>query len=1267
MKSIERERFTKTIKLELVPIDATKKAMEKSKCMEADNLLREKASNLHPIIDYVSKKIITDALKLCLVDFKKLYNFKILSKQKDAGQKEKKAYQKELEKALNSITKTVTNYKLEGLKSVKNLCEAKFLSEGLPNLIRYADDIDAETKALWLKNLENTTGLTTLLTKFCTTRTTAITVHCPKRVIENFEIYARNIKFIEEFLNSEYSKEFCEQFPRFEDLKYPDFYEFCLSPEQIDHYNQYISGIYSENGECIAKGYNQFIQEINTKNRRDVHFNGVYFGKLEKLKQQILIPKAPLFKVDCLGDDEDLRTLLRELLDNYNMDKIHKMIQFMTGCQPGDLSVRGSQLHQLSHMVYGIHELIPNKIIEKFIENQEKRLLELNDDKKKTLKERKSIQQNIENASLKVQEERRCFSLAEINNIIMNENIFDSYKEKLSNDYTKIKKSIAAIMNSNILGDGKLREYYKNKEKIKQFLECLLELRKDLLFFSYSEGGNQFVKDTIAGFDEELSKVVPAFNMTRNYLTKKVGEMVKEYQICFGTPTKLATRWWNGGKFQASTESIARIDGKYYYFCVGHKQKPFCLKEVEENSNNSDIVWVFNQKTSVDASKHFPAVVFNKDVKEFFEKDSDNLVYTHANMLKHFEVTREEYLIYKEKTFSKAAVAEGRVTQKQQKRDQNILIDLYKRFVEVYPHYSRFCFNFQETESYADIGVFMADCNTCMVDSSWVAVDRSHFNSLVSSGNMYLFLIKNKNMYTPGVTKTSFAEIFLAMMSDENFAKGNIRINAKPKISFRPAVIPFQITHPKGSILVNKRTKSGKFIPPLVYIQIYNYLNKKCDEQDLSESARLLLSSGEIVQKLATEDISKNLRYMMDKFFITFSYVKNAKISERQYSTISHEVLHEMQNGYRTLTVVPGNTHLLYYTLYDWDGKTILQEGSFDTIDNERYADKIRLLMTSKKNRMSSDWTYDISINNIKEPYIRHCVRKILEIALTNQAVICIEKQNDSYKTKTFVDNTLYKMLENKLEKRLADCYIKDHDGNTYGSLLQPLQLARVDINSMSFQNGILFKIPGAYSSNMCYTTGFVNLFDFSSIKSMSSKKKFLEKFEQITYLPDKGLFAFHFNYEAFKVKKNIEKKDWTVYVGKTFSYYKKNKEDRRVHRVDDAGKKLFELLQAGESLINNTVDASKLKLSEADALYQAFRRTVLITTVESENTITQPYQSSPVTDSDEIKLLPEQVKCRNLALKLRYHIELNESEEESNKYDYTEKWINYAISHKQG
>lgn len=1240
-KSTNRERIIKSIKLELVPTKPTIKAIREHGAMEVDRNNIERAKALHDTIDYIVKKIIKESLDSCSADFQQLYNLRC------GGAEKKAAYNKQYDKIMKDITKILTSYKIKGM-NITSIREAKSLKNIIPEIIKEANDIDTEKKAEWLGLLENAQGLSTILKKFIKTRIIAVSVWCPKRVMENFEIYADNMQIVKNFIETEYAEELLVSYPEFESLQYADYYEFCLTSDGIEGYNGIINGIHNEQG-VIVKGYNMISNELNMKHRNEKDYTGKFFDKMKTLNQQILMPKPKAFTIEKLESDADVRVTLKEIMNKIDKKSLFDIVMLIQKAKTQEVIISGRKLHNLSNIIYGDHNVIVNKVTQFYIDNQNK---ELDAVKKKT--DKKKIEKNIKDASIIVNNTN--YTIQSIMEIMSDGGIFEKYVDLLWNKYHSISKFMAAIVSSDILTNGNLRGYVKNKKLIKGYLDALVEFRKCVNLIkkeTNSENINVIFYNELEEKCSCFTNITKAMNLIRNYMTSKIRDFAEEFQVCFGVPTKYAAKWWNGDKFGAGMETIINIDGKYYYLTLGYKQKLFEFAYADEGEEYYE---VFNQKTGQDASKHFPAMIFTKDVKNFFESNPDNTEYIHTDFNAPLIVKRSAYDIYRKKLFSVEGVKNGDRNKEEQKFYLQEIIDLYKKFSKVYPHYQRFTFNFKETEKYVDLGEFIADANVCMIDSSWERISKSQIDELIETGHVYAFLIKNRNMYKENMPQTTYAKIFLQMMSKENFMSGKIRLNARPAITFRKACVPYQVTHPKGSMLVDKKLADGSYIRGDLYKEIYAYYNSKKEREQLSTEAKALIKSGQVSVHIADYDIIRNKRYMEDKYFISMSYIQNAKVSERAINTISQEVINEMKNGYRTLSVIRGTTDLIYYTLYDKD-RSIMKEGNLNKIGDVDFWSKLKQLNKERVLGKSDDWNYNLTVKGIKTSYLNSVIGEIIRIAVENEAIIVIEEINDTYKNKmSCIDNQDYKAFKNKLENRLIDYKPKTVKNGDVGLLTNSFQLAGTYKNS-SIQNGILFSLNAAYTSSMCPQTGFVNLFDFSNIKTVSDKKIFLSLFDSIWYDEKERLFTFTFDYKNFKTKKEIEKTKWTVYAGKSRTEY--DREKKCYNFINDPTKNIRTLL-LNENLCKKDFSKEELPTKIVEELFIIFKNAVLLSVVKACKEVEHEYYVSPVVKED-IKVKPSKLKCYNLAKKLWYHVEqMNKSEIRT--IDYTQEWLNYAM-----
>lgn len=1234
--STKRERITKSIKLELVPHPDTAVAMEQHGVKKKDDELIEISERLKPLVTWATKKHIEAALENIAIDFSDLFNIYLSLKNGEVTYTWDD-YRKEKDKLSKSLEKHMSSYKFHGINAGM-IGSSEYFKTFLPELVASANDLSEDEKEEYFLLLENSNGLSVLMKKFINTRKTAISKWSSDRVFENFEIYADNIAAINMFLDSEYAKEFTKNFPELISIASTQYYEVaCLTPDGIEGYNSIISGCYNDKGECTAVGFNEFVNKLNGRNNNDNSYEGPFFKKIKKLYQQVLYPKKPLFTIEKLTSDDEVRELLTETFKVVSKKKLLEIVEYIGNAHSSNIMIHGNRLGTLSHIVYSNSKTIATivsgeeekKLKSKLCELQEDKKKEINANKKKKLsKQISNIKKSLNDVSKYVNEQD--YSIEQLELMCNDDRIFSSYMNAIREAYTNISKRLTKIMDSNIMTDGNLRGYHKHKMCLKEYADALVEYRRliKLIINSVAEKNkNALFYNKLEELTECLLYSDKAVNLIRNYMTQKPSDIAKEYPICFGTPSRYSSQWWNEDidnglekPVNSLVDTIIKIDGKYYYCFKGYGQKTF---NFEYAADNEEYYEVLNQKTAQDASKVFPKNVFTDRAKPYFKANplEKEAVLPIGNGT--ITVSRELMRVYDEKLFTVDAQKNGLVSEKQFKKNICDLIDVYKEYVKLNPHFRRFTFNFKDSSEYNDIGEFMAEANTFMLDSSWIKIKKDQIEELIKSGHMYAFLITNRNMYKDENVKTSYAELFLKMMSHENFKTGQIRLNARPQVTFRPACLPYSVTHPAGSFIVNKKTKSGEYIRADLCKEIYSFINGTCKQ--ISEEAQKLLDDDLVTYHETDHDIVRDLRYKVDKYFISISYVKNAKVSDRQYNNITSEVREKIDKNNNILVVSRGVTDLIYYRLYD-SKHNLIQEESLNKIGDVDYSKKLKAMSEERKHEMADEWNYTNTVQNYKEWYLNVAISKILEVATQYNALIIVENINDSFKDKmSCIDNQVFSSFEKKLENRLADYHRKHDTSDNPGSIGNPLQLASATGGNV---NGVLVKINPAYVSSMD-TNGFAFLADTSGIHSLQSKLDFIKKLDGVFYNKENELLEVRLNFKNYKCKYSVDH-DWTIYVGKQQTVF--NRDKKAFAFIKNPASELIDELKKSDLIEGNIAEKINDK-ALAGKLYDAIISSVKNTVVRKCKDNPFEYVSMPTEINDSI-ISVAQNKCDNMAKK---------------------------------
>lgn len=1236
----KREKFTKSLKLEALPEDATKEAIKTQMLLEMNQKMLDDAKELERYIDAVLVNIMNKGLSnFCATNF----DMNALYLAYMNATTDRKEYTEKVEELKSAAVKCVTDNLPEGMKKISDINSASFIKDIMPNLIE-ASDLSAAEKEKGTRLIEEMSSCGSLMNKFLTTRVTAVATWMPDRVAENFEIFADNALQIRKFM-SDALKEISillVDFPEFTSMESIDYYNYCISAQDIAGYNRIISGIQDENG-VIKKGYNQFITELNTAHKHDPNYNGDFFRTLKPLHQQILMPKKKMFTIEKINNDDELRNLLADVDEKMSKKSLFMIVEHLKTADVNGIVVDGNSLHDISHLVYGDHRRILNVFKESLSVEIEGKL---QDAKKKS--EIKKLEDALESASTTV--ESKTYTMDEVNTA-MGEDVFGKYIERLIGLYRNTISTYVDLKENRILGNRKIFGRKEAKNLVKNYMDALLKFRSTVMNVIPKKNDDR--QDIL--FYERLDNLcknfpicVKAYNMCRNYLTAAPKDLAMENPMFFGQPLMLAGTWWKDTdpKMKAGICGIMEKDGKYYYVVKSPTAKPLTFPLTDEKTGYK----MLSYRKGQDANKMFAKIVFNKDVKRAFDT-------TDVDSIKHplvagLIVTREHYKYYKEKTYSLDSVRKKKVTEEERRYALAVMIDFYKSVIPLYASTSCFHFDLKPTEEYNDIGLFMEDCNRFMASGEWLNLDRTYVDKAVASEQLLSFLITNRNMYKDDNVKTTYAKTFLYMMSEDNLKNMNFRLNAKPMITYRPACLPLEITHPKGSILLNRYDSKGNRIPNHAYGELLDYYNGRRKESNLSKDAQNEMPY--CITKVADYDIAKNYHYMVDKFFISLSYNVNADISDRERNTISEEVYESMKHGFKMLSVVRGTTDMLYYILYDEDGNIITKK-SLNVIGNTDYREILSMMTKENKNAMSDNWTAPEKVAKIKQSYVDFAIAEILKVAVQNEAVVVIEKLNDKFKDKmSLIDNQVYKIFETRLKNRLLDYRTKDAPMGMPGSISNPMQLGKNTLGS-PMQNGILFEINSGYTKNMDCNTGFVDLFNWNNCNTIAAKRRFLKQFDSIKI--SGKIIEFTFDYLNFATKNTVStdalnRTVWTIYTGKPRTEY-------------DHEKGIYILNKApAEDVISSFsdkfLDLTKAELTnkQVKELFDLFMHTVKQTTVKRCAGNKKEYYSSPVAETDLNAFSVAENTSRNLADKMVFILDTVEDDS-----DFTTGWLNYKTA----
>lgn len=665
--------------------------------------------------------------------------------------------------------------------------------------------------------------------------------------------------------------------------------------------------------------------------------------------------------------------------------------------------------------------------------------------------------------------------------------------KKLVEECQKTKSTLVSKLKKSEPEDSmdEIREYFDAITGIRRFVKNFIPSDLDDLDYDAV-----FYEDILA-LSEELDAAALAQSRIRSYFTRKPKDMTKKERHCFGNPAIYLAGWNNVNEYKIAPgeQFLAMKDGKIYYgkASAGTRGIPVS-DEPFENSYEK-----FSFKRIVNAHMQLPKWIFSKSIKAEFAAGTEEV--TRYDLLEPMTITKDQFVSYSLGEFKKNSEA------------RTAWIDLCKEYIRISPNFQQFGIdvdNMRASSEYENLNDFYNELNAQTYRMYKQYIDADMLNSMVESGDAYLFLLYSTGRMYSDNCSNDYANILKYILSDECMAKKDVRLNSDVEITYRKACKENHITHEKGSVLVNKTDINGDSIPDDAYRALYLYYNGKVGT--LPEIAKPYFNLA--VTKKADRDLIKDKRYAQDKWFISMSYKLNPNPEKKgKLNEMVREAYHVEDNP-NILTVVRGEKNLLYYTL---TGKDIHESGSLNVINGTDYG-KILKELTYERKEAQRKWDNSKKVVNYKDTYILQAVSFIVKKAIANDAVILIESIDTKFKQKRMcVDNQVYQKFEDMLVKRLS-CFSDPHiPMGEPGSLINPLQLASTKYTKGK-QNGILFKVNNARTAQADEKTGFINLFKFGEITTLSEKKDFIGRFKSIS-VDNRNEVTLTFNYEDFDTK----------------------------------------------------------------------------------------------------------------------------------------------------
>lgn len=1163
---------SKTLRFELRPQYSTLDHIKDDQIVGKGEELKNHYKTFKKILDQVFSRIINDSLDKTYLDQKYISTYQDLAfKHRDQLTEKDRAELKTLKETLKKqIDKSLDHKDKKAIFSDP----VKFL---LDNESEYADLIGDNRPSIEAFNRQKG-----YLSGYLQNRanifdhTTNETSVAFRIVEENLAIFLNNRITLQHFLEKVADKdgllkslqEVLSQLGfklKLEDLLSLDYFNRTLSQPGIDQYNLLISGKTLENGtklQGINEILNQYLQQHQEEKLHKI--------KLKQLYKQILSEsKTESFTLDFVEDNKGLAAMLLQFIDFANQLIEEKMpllgmIQELKNSSVSAellsrLHLNRKNIKRLSNSIYKDCGYIEQSLEENFLSTVEGKIT------KKLLKEhRKQDTFTIHEilVALQKQQYEKNGKLEPADQFLL-PGIVDFVYQNLDCEYSALlekvrseKQPLFDLFKERQLLEGQNTESHASKysdrpfndheiKTIKTTLDFYKHLQSNLAIFQISDENLKLDSEFYSEFDEfyqGLKNIIPVYNKSRNFLTKKPFSTEKT-KLIFNSPQLLDG--WSKSKESDCLGTIFIKDGKYYIGIINtatNAKKTLFEPHNFTNFNQSQYFEKMNLFFLSDLKRDFP--------KKYFSEKWHNQYPVPVELRKKYDYYR---------------IDEHKDERKNDLEYHHQLIAYYQDCLKKDTEWQIYQFKYKSPEEYSDVNEFLSELTPSTYKMEFTKIPAEYIKKLVDDGELYFFQIYSKDFSEFAKGKPNLHTLYLKAVFDQRNAEEfnyNYKISGSAEIFYRPASIETRVIHPKNQPIENKNKNNPK------------------------------------TESIFKYDLCKDRRYMSDKFFLHLPVELNRTPllpNDSSVNSMVNQVVSSRNQNY-FLGIDRGERHLIYLVLIDQNGKIIKQHtlnqitSSYQEKSNNQTIEVVTdyhdLLDDKEKLRKKNlqEWQSVENIKELKAGYLSNVVNEIGKIIAEYQPVIMLENLNTGFKNSRIkIEKQVYQKFEKALIDKFNYFMRKDIDPSTIGGLYHALQLTKEYSKQYNGkQNGIIYYIPASYTSNIDPTTGFISAFVQTRYENVEKAKALIEKFNDITYDADESLFCFTADYKKFSPEAKLWQQNiWQIYTNGDRIYTFRDKEEwqSKSYILVEEFKDLFTKYQ-----INYHNDLKTQVLSQTDA-----------------------------------------------------------------------------------
>ena len=659
--------------------------------------------------------------------------------------------------------------------------------------------------------------------------------------------------------------------------------------------------------------------------------------------------------------------------------------------------------------------------------------------------------------------------------------LLENIKEKSSKafeilkEYTDIKKE-------------QIKNNKEAKDVIKTYLDALMELQhflKPLYVNLRNENEKQaeaYEKDSgfYSEFDrlfEVISQIIPLYNQTRNYLTKKPYS-VEKYKLNFENST--LAHGWDKNKETDNTCLIFKNDKQYFLGIMNKDHKNLFKNNL---SNDGECYQKMVYKQIADAGKDIQnlMVIDSKTIMKKGRKEQEG---PHAGENLQLEKLKDQHLpdrinrIRKSKSYSKSS-------DNFNEDDLVAFIDYYKARLD----YFDFTFKVKNSRKYTSFKDFTDHIGSQGYNITFQDISKSYMDQCVKDGKLYLFEIYSKDFSPKTRGNPNLQTLYWqALFHKSNLEDVIYKLNGEA-----------ELFHRKTSI---------------------KYSDEIWEKGHHTDDPK----------KKQEYPIIKDRRYAKDTYLFHIPITCNFKASRaKKFNNKVNELLKNNPNV-NIIGIDRGERHLAYYTVINQKGE-ILDQNSFNKPFGKVDYHKLLEEREEARDKARKSWGTIEKIKDLKEGYLSQVVHKISKLMIEHNAIIVFEDLNFGFKRGRFkVEKQVYQKLEKALIDKLNYLVFKDKKPDELGGILNALQLTAPfdSFKKIGKQTGCIFYVPAYHTSKICPATGFVNLL-YPRYETIHKAKAFFGKFDKICFNENEDYFEFHLNYSKFTNKADGIRQEWVI------------------------------------------------------------------------------------------------------------------------------------------